>query len=49
MRCRSGQARWGTRTKLTTRTVPQAPGSATSSCSEGLEFYGIAKIGQAFK
>jgi hypothetical protein len=31
------------------RTVPQAPGSATSSCGEGLEFHGIAKIGQAFK
>jgi hypothetical protein len=24
------------------------PGSATSSCSKGLELYGKAKIGQAF-
>jgi hypothetical protein len=29
------------------RTVPQAPGSATSSCSEGLEFHGITGLLQA--
>jgi hypothetical protein len=32
------------RKKLPGRTVPQAPGSATSSCGEGLEFHGVTEL-----
>jgi hypothetical protein len=32
------------RTNLPGRTVPQAPGGATSSCSKGLEFHGVTEL-----